>query len=134
MTLSHGLDWASLLPAIKYAGSWSWPCLGVAALVAAHVTISEPRSKACPGTAGLSPDALVCLGDGGMLDPATSLIWRVPAPGASCPDIDLFVEWRAAAPAEISKLPAQSVGAGAMIPRALCVNETLALVRNADST
>jgi hypothetical protein len=132
MNLSHGLDWASLLPAAKYAGSWTWPCLGVAALVAAHATISEPRSQACP-RASLSFDTLVCLGDGGMLDPATSLIWRAAAPDAHCVDIGPLAEWRLATPAEISKLPARSFETGAMVARALCVNDTLARIRNAET-
>src|SRR5262245_50969382 len=109
MTVSHDLGLTSLLPLAKGAGSWSWPGLGVAALIAVHVTIAQPGAKPClKGFSGPSAGALVCLGDGTMLDPSTSLVWQATAPSVSCGDIDPLAEWRAATREEVAGLPDDS--------------------------
>src|SRR5262249_45436155 len=123
----------SLLPLTRYAGSWSWPCLGIAALIATHVTIAQPGGKPCPDrSTGPPSGALVCLGDGTMLDPATSLVWRATARRASCADIDPLAEWREATREEVAGLPGYDFWTDGTSQ--LCVNETLARIRNAGST
>jgi hypothetical protein len=132
MTISHGLDWAPLLPAAKLLGSWTWPSLGVAAIVAAGVALPAPERAACPSVAEAALDSGVCLGDGSMLDPSTSLIWLNAAPGATCADIDPFVQWRAATDAEVAGIRRRDTPGGAATTELLCVNDTLARVRAAE--
>jgi hypothetical protein len=125
MTLSHGLDWAPSLPAADHARSWIWLCLGLAALVATHAAIVEPGNAAC-SVAAVPSDTGVCLGDGAVLDPATSLIWRSPVPGASCADIDPISPWRVPTDAEVSIIRRGSLPDSTRVFEALCVNDTLA--------
>ena len=131
MTISHGLDWVPLLPAAKLLGSWTWPSLGVAAVVAAGVALPAPERAACPSVGEATFDAAVCLGDGSMLDRSTSLIWLNPAPGTTCADIDPFVQWRAATHAEVAGIKRRDPPPHTTV-EVLCVNDTLARVRPAD--
>jgi hypothetical protein len=126
MNTLHGMDWAPLVPAFKLLGSWSWLGLGAAAVVAAHVALIPSENAACPSAAEAPFDDPICLGDGAMLDPATSLIWRTRAPGANCADVDPVVAWRTPTHAEISGIGRESLRDGAPAHEALCVNDTLA--------
>jgi hypothetical protein len=128
MALSHGLDWVPSLPAADHARSWIWPCLGLAALVGTHATVMEPSDAGC-SLAAVSSDTVVCLGDGAVLDPATSLIWRTPAPGANCADIYPISPWRMPTDAEFSTIRRGSIPDSATGHEAPCVNDTLAHLR-----
>jgi hypothetical protein len=127
MSISHGMDWAALLPAFRLLGSWSWLGLGAAAVVAAHVGPLPSDDAGCRSVDAMY-DAPVCLGDGALLDPATSLIWRTPAPGTSCAEIDPIPAWRMPTDAEISGVRHARLPNSAT-QETLCVNDTLARLR-----
>ena len=100
----------------------------MAAFFAVPFAVPEPGSRHCAGIATSSSDGMVCLGDGSLLDPSTSLVWRQGATGTGCAAIDPLADWRPATATEVILLGSASGGA---IPAVLCVNDALTRISDA---
>lgn len=91
------------------------------------VAMADAGRDACGSDAALAPPGMVCLGDGSMLDPGTSLVWRTAGPGEDCAAIDPFAAWRSATAAEIATLPSDELLAKDY-PATWCVGDSLSRV------
>ena len=105
-----------------------WPILVALALVvlALRIVRIDP-DEACPDHGSRLQASMVCLGDGSMLDPRTSLVWLKPEPGQVCAALDPLASWRPATAREIATLPPDLLPAD-QPPAAWCVIDQLARV------
>lgn len=107
------------------AALWPIPVTLAFVVLALRIDQIDP-DETCPGHGSGLQASMVCLGDGSMLDPRTSLVWLKPEPGQVCAALDPLAPWRPATAREIVTLPPDLLPADR--PAAWCVIDQLARV------
>lgn len=129
MAAWHAVARASTSARFASLRSFAWPAIAVATFLAMPMAVSERDAGDCAQSRAAVAGSMVCLGDGSLLDPSTSLVWRQAAAGIECATIDPKTTWRHSTAAESARLVTRlSTQFGAPRPMTLCVNDMLARV------
>jgi len=113
-----------LLSPRKGSAVWILAAALAGVIVATGIGSTGPGAGACAGADARPVSGMVCLGDGSIFDPRTSLVWRSRAADRDCATIDPLASWREATAGELATLPAGSSAADAL-PGSRCVIDQL---------
>lgn len=129
MAACHAVARASTSARFASLRSFAWPVFAIATFLAMPMAVSERDAGHCAQSSAAVAVSMVCLGDGSLLDPSTSLVWHQVAAGTECATIDPLTTWRHPTTAESVRSASRlSPQFGGPIPVTLCVNDVLARV------